>query len=168
MIEAIFNTEQMISVDEGNLEYLKEQASKAPRKRFRLCLHHSTNARVNEMIIAFSRETYNRPHRHPIDKTESYHIISGEMKVFIFDDSGHVSSHIQLGERGSGHPFLFHMEGGIWHMPFPESEFVVTNKTFTGPFQRDIDVEFAPWSPEEKNDSEVQTFLIRCLKMTSS
>ena len=60
------------------VEYLKEQASKAPRKRFRLCLHHSTNARVNEMIIAFSRETYNRPHRHPIDKTESYHIISGE------------------------------------------------------------------------------------------
>jgi glucose-6-phosphate isomerase len=163
MSEAIFNTDPIIVVDEKKLEHLKYQASIAPRKRFRLCLHHTTNALVNEMIIAFCRETYNRPHRHPADKTESYHIISGLMKVFIFDDYGHVIKRIQLGDRDSGHPFLLHMEGGIWHMPFPESEYVVTHETFTGPFQRDVDVEFASWSPEEEEKLEVQAFLNRVI-----
>jgi glucose-6-phosphate isomerase len=83
------------------------------------------------------------------------------MKVFIFDDYGNVTRCIKLGEQGSGRPFLFHMNGGIWHMPFPESEHVVTHETFTGPFNRDTDVEFASWSPEEEKVLEVQAFLNR-------
>jgi len=56
MSDAIFNTDPTIVIDKKKLEYLKYKASTSICKRFRLCLNHTTNALVNEIIIAFCRE----------------------------------------------------------------------------------------------------------------
>ena len=125
MATAIFNSEAIAEVNLKTIEYLKIQAAKEPFRRFRLCLHHSVENEVQESVIVFCRDTYIRPHRHPNNKPESYHIIKGEMSVFFFDDSGRVVRKIEMGEVGSEKTFFYRLSASTWHIPVPSSEFVV-------------------------------------------
>ena len=88
--EAEKNVDDIIEVNLEMINYLKEQASRSPRDRYRLCLHRSNDHPVNEMVIVSNRSTYFRPHRHPKGKDESYFIMEGRMVVFIFDQEGNV------------------------------------------------------------------------------
>jgi cupin fold WbuC family metalloprotein len=96
-----------------------------------------------------NRDTYIRPHRHPQGKDESYYVVEGEMVVFIFDDSGQVVRHFDMGEFASGKTVLYRLSSNLWHLPVPLTEWVVYHEVFTGPFQKERDVEYAPWSPPE-------------------
>ena len=163
MSEVIFNTEEIIEVSAATLEDLKRRASEAPRRRFRLCLHRSPAEQVQEMVIVFCGDTYIRPHRHPRGKSESYHIIEGELTVFLFDDLGNVIRRVEMGEHDSDGSFLYRLASDIWHMPVPRSEFVVFHETFTGPFRRGLDVEHPGWSPEETDTAGIVSLLRRIL-----
>ena len=113
------------------------QGSKVdPLRRARLCLHHDPRDKVQEMVIAFSRDPYVRLHRH-VNKRESFHVIEGEMAVVFFDDSGRVTRHIRMGPLGSGHAFLYRSSSSLWHTVVPLSEFVIIHETTNGPFVRE-------------------------------
>jgi len=153
MSEAIFSTEDIVEVDQEQIEELKKRADSAPDRKFRLCLHRSAEAILHESIIVLREDGYVRPHRHPRGKDESYHIVEGELIVYFFDDDGNVIRRIEMGERASGKTFFYRLGADVWHMGVPKSKFVVYGEAFLGPYNKALDVEFAPWSPEE-NDFE--------------
>ncbi len=161
MVEAIFNKEQISIVTPEIVSFLKKRALDSSRKRFRLCLHQSIEHQTQEMLIVFHKNTFMPPHRHPVEKSESYHIVEGKMKVFLFNDFGQVIDEVILQEYAKQAPFLFRMANGAWHMPMPVSEWLIYHETYTGPFIKEQDVEFAPWAPAEENKEQVRQFLSR-------
>ena len=159
MSEAVFMGDDVVEINPERLAEVKQRAQESPRKRFRLCLHRGVEDTVHEMVIAFSKQTYIRPHRHPGCKTESYHIIEGEMTVLFFDDEGRVTRRIEMGEPRSGRTCLYRLSSSLWHMPAPRTDMVVFHETFLGTFDRDRDVEEAPWGPAEGDAQAITDFL---------
>jgi cupin fold WbuC family metalloprotein len=158
MSEAVFNDKEVLVLSSDAIEELKQNARAAPRKRFRLCMHRSGNDATQEMVIVLHRDTAFAPHRHPIDKTESYHVIEGSMLVYFFDDSGGIINTIHMGAAGSGKPFLYRLAARMWHLPVPTSEWVVYHEVFTGPFDKARDTEIAPWGPAEYDNDAIAAF----------
>lgn len=153
--EAVFNSDDICVIDAGLIRKLKARACALPRKRFRFCLHDSNDHALQEMIIAAAYGSYIRPHRHPAGKSESYHVIEGTMTVYYFDDHGNKIRKVKLGGRG---PLIQRLSENLWHCPVPTSDWVVYHETYPGPFIKDIDVEYAPWAPEENNIPGVLKF----------
>lgn len=137
----LMNSAQVVEVGVRELEDLKAAAAAAPLKRSRICLHNGANSSVQEMIIAFHRESYIRPHRH-LDKQESFHVFEGELSVGLFDDAGRLDRWIHLG--GQGKPF-YRLNGPRWHTVVIRSEFAVIQEVSNGPFVAGED-HFATWS----------------------
>jgi glucose-6-phosphate isomerase len=155
---AFFNTEAVLAVGEPMIADLKERARRSPSRRFRLCLHHSPDELVQEMIVVHCRDNYSRPHSHP-HAASSALLIEGELTVFLFDDSGTVTETITLGPRGSGKPFTLRLGPNLWHMPVCRSPQVVFYETMTGPFRRDEVNVWAPWSPAEDDVDGIAAYL---------
>ena len=148
MINVLHSTAEVEVVGRDELAELKRIAAEHPMRRSRLCLHRSPGELTHEMIIVAHRSTYIRAHRHPRHKSESYHVIEGELEVRLFADDGSVARTITLGAAGNS--FLFRAAGGIWHQPVPLTEWVVYHEAYSGPFDKDTDVEYAPWAPQEE------------------
>jgi len=156
-----FSTENVVSVNKKRIDHLKTIALNSTLKRSRVLLHQSKDDAVHQMINIFCSGTYVRPHKHPERKSESYHIIDGELHVFIFDDVGRVIDRHHLLQNGHGSIVLRMMN--VWHMPLPVTDFVVFHEIYTGPFIKDHDVVYADWSPEELSDiSIIDAFLKKC------
>ena len=68
---------------------LKHQALANTRRRIRICTHPDRSDRLHEMLIVHTRGTYVRPHKH-LNKSESVHIIEGEVDVVVLDEAGGV------------------------------------------------------------------------------
>lgn len=164
MSGAIFSTEDIVEVNMKRIEGLKMQANSASDRRFRLCLHRHAGEILHQSVIVFCQDAYIRPHRHPAGKAESYQIIDGEMTVYFFDDTGGIKRTIEMGTYESGKTFFYRLSADIWHMPVPRSEFVVFHETSLGPYNRDLDVEFAEWSPDGMNMEETTGFLHKIRK----
>ena len=163
MSTTFFTGQEIIEINQAQLENLKRAAAVSPLKRARLCLHHSHDDKVQEMVIAFCRGTYNRPHRHQ-NKTESFHVIEGNLMVVFFDDVGQVVRRIELGpydsNGGKNRTFLYRLSSGLWHTVVPLSEFVIIHETTAGPFIKE-ESEFAAWGPDEYDADDVNGFLTR-------
>ncbi len=95
------------------------------------------------MVIAFHRDTYIRPHRHK-NKTESFHMIEGEVLVTFFDDEGKEMQKIHL---GMGNDFLYRLSADHWHSVTCLTEYAVLHEVAMGPFSA---AEFPSWSEEMK------------------
>ena len=129
-------------VGSGTIAMLKTMAEGAPNKSARMLLHESTDSTVQEMVIVFHRDGGFPPHKHPKGKCESYHIIEGEMDVRIYSDQGKCIQSIRLSEAGPAR--LYRIRGGIYHQPIAVTEWVVYHEVFTGPYNKERDVELLP------------------------
>jgi len=159
MNEIIHNTLEVVEVGAEMISRLKALAGASPRKRARLCLHRSPTDATHEMLIAFHRDSFMPPHRHPADKSESYHVVEGLMVVHLFDDSGAVVRSIRLGSTAPS--FLYRLSTNLWHMPTAASEWLIYHEVYSGPFQKDRDVEFPSWAPTESDHAQVAHFRTR-------
>lgn len=129
---------------------LQAAALADPLKRARLCLHRDINDTVHEMIIVFHRDSYVRPHRH-LHKSESFHIISGNLSVLIFDEAGQINRVISLGEDTPQQMLVYRLNTSLWHSVVPLSEWTSVHEVTSGPYIPD-QTEFAPWSPAEDDE----------------
>lgn len=138
------------------IQELKDLAQRHPSRRARVCLHHDSTAATQEMVLAVHKSSYLRPHRHPANKSESYHVIEGEMDVNIFAPDGALERVIRLTAKGRGgaEGFMYRSTNGVWHQPVAVSEWVIYHETYTGPFVKEFDVEYAPWAAEETWSAE--------------
>ena len=159
-----YNTENIFSLGPSLLKYLKNKALNSNLKRYRYCLHHSNKHLTQEMIIVFHRDTIITPHRHPIGRSESYHIIEGSMNVYFFDDNGKVIRGIKLGEQKKNNFFYYRLSSHTWHLPVSTSEFMIYHETVTGPFIDESDIEYPLWTKKYDSGEKIKN-LINSYKM---
>jgi cupin fold WbuC family metalloprotein len=150
MSNAVFhNRDDIVEVGEGWLERLKDSARKTELRRARLCLHKSDADPLHEMIIVFHRDTLIRPHRH-LNKSESFHLIFGELDIVFFDNDGKPIRRVSMGETPKEKTRVYRLASPAWHSVMVLSEFAAIHEVTNGPFQQE-ESEFAPWAPAEPN-----------------
>ena len=159
--DIIQNKKDLVYLSNKSINQIKRKALSNNRKRARICLHKSLNDKTSEMIIALNKKSFISPHIHPDNKSESYHIIKGEMDVYIFNSKGKLLKKIQMGEFNSKKNFFYRMCKGFYHMPFPRSKWCIYHETYSGPFKKKIDVKYPKWAPDESKRLEVINFLKR-------
>jgi len=144
-VSVFYNSEVVAEVGQNWYETLKRCAYDADMKRARLCLHHSPEDDLHEMVIVFHRDTLVRPHRHH-GKSESFHMIFGELDVILYDERGRPTRAVQLGDRGSGKPLIYRLSGPVWHSVVVRTEYAAIHEVTNGPFRAEEN-DFAPWAP---------------------
>ena len=144
----VFNNEaDILTVGADWVSRLKTEASLAPRRRARLCMHQSTEDSVQEMVIVFCQDALVRPHR-SLDKTESIHVVEGELKMIFFDDQGSVTQRFDMGPVSSGKTFVTRLSASPWYAYVPLTDFLVLHETTRGPFDSSGSA-FPEWAPED-------------------
>jgi cupin fold WbuC family metalloprotein len=155
---AVFHHKNDVIVVDGELTArVKESARNEPMRRARLNLHHSEEDQVQEMLIAFCKDSLIYPHRH-VGKSESMHVVEGCVLIIFFDDSGRVTRRLHLGPAGSGLPSLYRLAVPAWHTVIPLDEVVVIHETTSGPFRRE---RYIPptWVP--RDDEALRAFIAK-------
>lgn len=147
MPTVFYNEESIVEIREEWLRRLEKEAELTPRRRARLCLHRSNDDSVHEMLIVFCRGALVQPHRN-LNKSESFHVIEGELRMIIFDDNGNPTQSFDMGPVGSGKVFMSRFSSSPWHTVIPLSEFVTVHETTRGPFVSS-DTVFPKWAPPE-------------------
>lgn len=164
--EEVFYADGPITkVTAGDIATLKARAAGNRRRRSRLCAHPGTDDGLHEMLIVHSRGAYVPPHRHR-GKSESFHMIEGELDVVIFTEDGGIREVISMaapGEKNSGRPFYYRLSDSYFHTVIPVSEVVVFHETTNGPFRRE-DTDFAAWAPAESDPPAAQAAFLDGLR----
>ena len=155
-----YNREEIVEVGSGCLNELKRYAYAADQKRARLCLHHSPDDTLHEMIIVFHVDTVVRPHRH-LAKTESFHVIFGLLDVVLFDEEGNVTRIVEMGDAASGKTQVYRLSSPAWHSVLIKTEYAGIHEVTNGPFRAEEN-DFAPWAPAEPQ--ALRAFLARKLE----
>jgi cupin fold WbuC family metalloprotein len=145
--EVFVATGGIVRVSAEDVTFLAAQARGNARKRARLCAHPGSQDRLHEMLIVLARETYIRPHRHA-NKSESFHVVEGELDVVIFNDDGAVREVVRMGDYRSGKVFFYRLMEPCYHTVLINTPAALFHETTNGPFDR-ADTEFAPWAPAE-------------------
>ena len=157
--EVFYAEGEIVTLGARDLESLKTQAGRNPRKRARLCTHIDVSDRLHEMIIVNFRDTYVRPHKNT-NKPKSFQILEGMMDVIVFDDDGQPQGVTRLGSYGSGLPHYFRLHATRYHTLRTISDVLLFQETTIGPFWPG-DTLFAPWAPKDENQDECARFLQR-------
>lgn len=164
--EVLVADEPIVRLSSGDIASLKQQALANPRRRIRVCTHPDTNDWLHEMLIVHTRGTYVRPHKH-LNKSESVHIIEGEVDIVFLDDAGAVIDVVRLGDFRSGREFYCRANLQLYHTLLITTEFLVFHEITNGPFRREDSV-FATWAPEESNTVACAEFQARVAREAAS
>ncbi len=146
----------VVRVKASDLREIVVRAARSPRKRARLCAHPDAADALHEMLICLARGTYVRPHRHR-GKSESFHIIEGELDVVLFHDDGTVREFIRMGPYHTGGVFFYRLAEPCFHTVLVNTPHALFHETTNGPFDP-ADTEFGPWAPAD-GDPGVAQFL---------
>jgi len=159
------NNQDIFVLNPNLLIDLKKKAFESKLKRYRYCIHKSNNHLTQEMIIVFHKDTIITPHRHPLGRSESYHLIEGAMNVYFFDDEGNTKNAIRLEEQSKNKNFYYRLSSHTWHLPVPTTEFMIYHETITGPFLSEEDIEYPVWknkfNTNDKINSLVKSYKIK-------
>lgn len=155
--EVLYCDEKIVKVGYKDIELFKKVANNNERKRIRLCAHKNINDKQHEMFIIHKKGAYVRPHKH-INKCESFHLIEGEMCVFLFTQEGRVEEIIRVSEYRNKNIFFCRIPEDVYHSVIIISDFVVFHETTPGPFKRKGSI-FPLWAPEEGDSIAVKRFL---------
>ncbi len=145
--EVFIATGGSVQVRPQDVAMVVRQGTTNARRRARLCVHPGPDDRLHEMLIVLDRGTYIRPHRHG-RKSESFHVIDGELDVVVFHDDGAVREVVRMGPFGSGRAFFYRVMEPCYHAVLVNTPHVLFHETTNGPFDR-AETEFAPWAPAE-------------------
>ena len=155
--EVLYADDRIVTVDAAAVADLKRAAEGNARKRIRVCAHRGVGDRLHEMLIVHEFNTYVRPHKH-LGKSESFHVIEGDVDVVIFADDGQISEVIEMGTFQSGRPFFYRIADPLYHTLLIRSPVLVFHETTGGPFKREETI-FAPWAPEDGQREAVDRYL---------
>src|SRR3989338_4065279 len=151
--------ESLVHLGQAEVRYLKDRVMQSERKRIRICTHKNGDALLQEMFIAVARESYIRPSKH-VHKEESMHVIEGLANLVFFDETGHITKAIEMGDRSSGRSFYCRTPESIYHTLLIHSDLLVYHESTQGPFRR-TDTFFPSWAPDERDGIAVRAYLER-------
>ena len=106
------------------------------------------------MFVAHKKGFYCQPHKHK-NKSESFHLIEGEIKIIIFDDLGEILQVINMSTLNADGDIFFRLSKSYFHMVIIESELAIYHEVTNGPFDRKETL-FADWAPSEDGDEKIQ------------
>jgi len=159
--EAEFMGESFSAFGFKDIDYLKSRALNAPRKRYRICLHNNHSSGTQEMLICLAGFSYFHPHRHPGNRSESYHMVEGELDVYLLNESGETLEKIELAapcrKLKSQKPFMYRVSNSVYHFTVPRSELTIYHEVLTGPWGADS-IEYANFAPGENQSELVRVF----------
>ena len=162
--EAQFNSEMFRDINPRDINALKEKVIASPRNRYRLCLHADQSHHTQEMIICLKGFQYFQPHLHPEGRSESYHMIEGKMDIYLMDERGEVVETIELVAphnlaKDSCQSFMYRLSAPMYHFTFPRSEWTVYHEVLTGPWSKELVVNYAPFAPGEDDWEGVKEYV---------
>jgi cupin fold WbuC family metalloprotein len=137
------------------LDELAARAAASPRLRSHHNVHESPADPVQRYFIVALRDSYFRPHRHPI-KGETALVLRGRIDVLMFDSSGAVVARYAMGEDEPN--VGYETPAGTWHTLVLQSANAAFFETKEGPYDPATAVEPAPWAPAE-GDGEARAYL---------
>ena len=148
------NDDRLLKVDNNYVDYLKSLAQRNSLGKCTMCLHNDIRDHVHEMVNVYPKDTYVRPHSHPI-KTETRIIIEGKLLVVIFDKMGEILDEFVLQKEGI---FTARMDKGIIHTNIPLTD-VVYHEVLTGPYVGKDDSVFPEWAPELDDEDGIKKIM---------
>ena len=133
-------------IDRDLVVHLHAQAAASPRLRTHHNLHASHADPIQRMCMAMEPGTYVRPHRHP-HKWELLLIVSGELLVLTFDDTGTVLTRTLL--SAGGYTYGVENPASTWHAVVTLAPATVVFEVKQGPYLPTAEQDFASWAPPE-------------------
>ena len=96
VLDNIINNKKKIFVcNENLLKRLEIKAINSNNKRSRVCIHLSRSSQVQEMIIYALKNSYMPPHKHPAGNSETYHVITGKLDLYLFNTKGKMKTTVK-------------------------------------------------------------------------
>jgi cupin fold WbuC family metalloprotein len=143
--EVFVARDDIVYFGDEEIDFVKQKALASPLKRARICAHKTNTDVLHEMLIAISKTSYIHPHKH-MEKSESFHIVEGEVDVVIFDETGAVTDVIEMGVPKSGRQFFYRLSESKYHTLVVRTDILVMHEVTNGPFIKDdsIPAAFAP------------------------
>lgn len=136
------------TLDDDMLQEGLEASRQSPRQRMILPVHRYQESPVQRMLNFLQPETYIRPHMHPRDgAVESICVLQGSLRFFVFDETGTVKFDTFLEASG-----VIDIEPRVWHNFVVLSTDTIIFETKMGPYDAEMDKEFAMWAPGENSD----------------
>jgi cupin fold WbuC family metalloprotein len=157
--EVYIALDPIVRMGAEEVAFVKDTARRSPRKRARICAHRSNDDKLHEMLIAIAADSYIRPHRH-FGKSESFHIVEGEVDVAVFDDGGALTDVIELGAPGSGRAFFYRLSESAFHTLLIRSDVLVMHEVTNGPFDPKQSSP-APFAPPEDQLAAARQYMQR-------
>ena len=152
--EVFVSSLSITCITRTEIEELKDVATTNPRSRVRVNAHKNIDDPLHEMLIIHKKGMYCQPHKH-LNKSESFHMIEGRIKVVLFDNDGVILQAITMGISEPDETLFYRISEPIYHMVILESDFAVYHEVTNGPFQKE-DSLFAPWAPADNQDKVAQ------------
>ena len=162
--EVFVATGGVVRVTAADVALVKSKGTCNARKRARLCAHPGPDDPLHEMLIVLDRGTYVRPHRHA-GKSESFHVIEGELDVVLFAADGTIRDVVRMGPYSSGRAFYYRLMESCFHTVMVRTPYALFHETTNGPYNP-AEVEFAAWSPPE-GEPGVPAFLGRLRELAA-
>jgi len=150
---AFFCKERPVRIDKDVISDLHKVSGQNNGANVRICLHDSPSAKHHDMVILEKRGKYYRPHKHN-DKGEAFHIMSGKMGIFSFDDNGNVTDAVTLLEGD-----IYRVEVGQYHSVLPITDTVIYHENKPGPFLGEGDSIFPDWAPDGADNKKVDQYI---------
>ena len=135
------------AISSAEINFLRQKVVDNRKGRVRINLHQDNCDPLHEMIIAIRPDSYIRPHKHP-GKSESFHIIYGEVDIVIFEDDGTIRELVSLSAIDKEKAFYYHMSKPFFHTLVIYSDLLVVHEITNGPFVKD-DTKFGIFAPAE-------------------
>lgn len=157
--EVFIALDPIVKLGGEEIAFLKQAAAASPRRRARICAHKTNDDPLHEMLIVISAASYIRPHRH-LGKSESFHIVEGEVDVAVFDDGGRLVDVVELGAAGSGRRFYYRLSESAFHTLLIRTDHLVVHEVTNGPFAPERTL-LAPFAPAEDRQDEARAYMAR-------
>ena len=108
------------------------------------------------------------PHKHPAGNSETYHVISGKLDLYIFNNKSEIIKKISLqsyNKKNLNNKFYYRTESGdFWHMPVVKSRECIFHEIYSGPWKKENDVKFPKWTPALDDINSIKYFLKKLKK----
>jgi cupin fold WbuC family metalloprotein len=128
-----------------HIDFLKANLYKSRTGRTRICTHTGPQDQMHEMIILFAGGNQVLPHAH-LEKSESFHVIEGQVQIVFFDEKGKPSNEITLSDKNN---FYYRLnKPAVYHAVLVKSPWLVLHETTNGPFKQDSSI-FPEWAPKD-------------------
>lgn len=145
-------------IGEELYQEMRELNRHSPQRNIRVCLHSGADARHHDMIILQPKHAYIRPHHHP-DKSETIHIIEGELGIIRFGAQGDI-----IGSQRLIRSEILRIEDSGFYFLLPLSQATIYHESKPGPWDPTTDSVYPDWAPLEGDELQVAQFIQRALE----